>query len=233
VGKIMAQDPAAGIPAKKGTAVNITVSKGPDLVEVPDVVGKTQADADAALQDAGLTSRAGSSAFDPKVPAGSVVSQDPAKGDKIPRDSVVTYVLSLGAEQAVVPNVEGMSKSKATTKLQGAGFKVRTTSSSSSSVSKGVVISQDKSAGGAYPKGSTVTINVSTGPPLVKIPNVVGQAAAAAQTAIVDAGLKVVFTYNNVTASGLVTGQLPKAGKMVAPGTTVTLEIDGADPGAP
>ena len=68
--------------------------------------------------DAGLTSRAASSAYDPKIPAGSVISQDPKKGDQALRNSAVSYVISLGAEQAIVPDVEGMGKSKATKKLQ-------------------------------------------------------------------------------------------------------------------
>ncbi len=232
-GIIIGQTPAAGIPAKKGTLVDLVVSKGPDLVVVPSIVGLTQAEADTALQDAGLTSRVASSAFDTKVPAGSVISQDPKKGKQALRNSAVSYVISLGAEQAVVPDVEGMTKSKATKRLQSAGFKVKVTTSASSSVAEGVVISQDKSGGGAYPKGSTVTINVSTGPPLVKVPSVKDKTPDAAQSELVGLGLKVAFTYNNMTATGLVKGQLPAAGAMVAPGTTITLEVDGDDPGAP
>ena len=232
-GKVMSQTPAPNTSAKKGTAVDLVISKGPDLVVVPDIEGKTQAEADAALTAAGLTSRVASSAFDAKVPAGSVISQDPPATGQAPRDSTVSYVISLGAEQAVVPNVTGLGKSKATAKLKDAGFKVKITTSDSDSVKEGVVISQDKSAGGAYPKGSTVTIDVSTGPPLVKVPDVKDMAPDAAQTELTDLGLQVEFTYNNVGGSGLVKGQLPAAGAMVAPGTTITLEVDGDDPGAP
>jgi eukaryotic-like serine/threonine-protein kinase len=218
---------------KRGTPVDLVISKGPDLVVVPAIVKLTQAEADAALKDAGLQSRVASSAFDPKIPAGNVISQDPVDGKKVLRDSTVSYVISLGAEQAVVPDVVGLSQSKATKKLQDAGFKVKVTTSSSSSVAKGHVISQDKSAGGAYPKGSSVTIDVSTGPPLVKVPDVKGDAPDVAQTKLTDAGLKVEFTYNNVAGTGVVAGQLPAAGAMVAPETTITLEIDGPDPSAP
>ena len=68
---------------------------------------------------------------------------------------------------------------------------------------------------------------------MVKVPNVKGEAPDVAQSKLVDAGLKVDFTYNNVTGTGVVKGQLPAAGTMVAPGTTVTLEVDGDDPSAP
>jgi len=232
-GIVIGQNPTAGMPVKEGTAVDLVISKGPDLVIVPAIVGLTQAEADAALTDAGLTGRGGPSDYDPKIPAGSVISQEPGKGDEVVRDSAVTYVISLGAEQAVVPDVEGLSQSKATTRLKDAGFKVKVTTSPSDSVKDGIVISQSKSAGGSYPKGTTVTIDVSTGPPLVKIPNVKGDTPDVAQGKLTDAGLKVEFTYNNLTGTGLVAGQLPSAGTQVAPNTTVTLEIDGDDPSAP
>ena len=54
-----------------------------------------------------------------------------------------------------------------------------------------------------------------------------------AQEKLTDAGLKVEFTYNNMGGTGVVAGQLPAAGAMVAPGTTIALEVDGDDPGAP
>ncbi|NTU70629.1 MAG: Stk1 family PASTA domain-containing Ser/Thr kinase [Coriobacteriia bacterium] len=231
--KIISQSPGAGTPAKKDTPIDLVISKGPDLVVVPDIRKMPQAAADAALEAAGLDSRVASSTFDPKVTAGSVISQEPADGEQVTRGTVVNYVLSLGTEQAVVPDVEGLTKSSATSKLKAAGFKVSVTSSSSSSVKEGRVISQDKSAGGSYPKGSTVTIDVSTGKPLVTVPNVLDMSPDAAQTKLTDAGLAVEFTYNNVTATGLVKGQLPAAGKKVAPGTKITLEVDGDDPNVP
>jgi eukaryotic-like serine/threonine-protein kinase len=233
IGEILEQDPLAGLPMKKGTPVNLVVSKGPDLVVVPNIVKRTQAEADALLTEAGLASRVASSAFHPEIPAGSVISQSPKKGDQVLRDSTVSYVISLGAEQAVVPDVEGMTQSRATKRLQSAGFKVKVNTSDSTSVKEGVVITQSKSAGGSYPKGSSVTITVSTGPPMVKVPDVTGDAPDVAQTKLTDAGLKVELNYNNVTGTGVVAGQLPAAGKMVAPGTTIALEIDGDDPAVP
>jgi beta-lactam-binding protein with PASTA domain/tRNA A-37 threonylcarbamoyl transferase component Bud32 len=232
-GKIISQTPVAGTPAKKGTAVAILISRGPDLVSVPEIVGLAQAAADAALSASGLTGRVSSSAFDPKIPAGSVISQDPGKDQKIARNSVVSYVISLGAEQAVVPKVEGLGQSAATKKLVAAGFKVKVARDSSDSVASGLVISQDKSAGGAYAKGSTVTITISTGPPLVKVPLVKGKTPDIARSELEALGLTVVLTYNNVANTGLVTDQLPKAGDKVPPHTTVTLEIDSDAPPSP
>jgi serine/threonine-protein kinase len=232
-GQVISQSPGGSIPVKKGTPVDLVISEGPDLVVVPDIVGLTAAAADAELGASGLSGRVESSAFDPKVPTGNVISQDVASGEKVARDSVVSYVISLGTEQVVVPEVEGLGRTSATKKLKAAGFKVKVAYDSSDSVDSGVVISQSKSAGGSYPKGSTVKITVSTGPPMVEVPDVKTKTPDAAQSELTGLGLKVEFTYNNVGATGVVTDQMPNAGKMVEPGTTVTLEVDGDDPGAP
>ncbi len=229
-GEVISQTPPAGTIAKKNTAVDLVISKGPDLVTVPDIVGKTQAEADAALQRAGLSGNAVSSAHDAKIPAGSVISQTPAKEVRAARGSEVTYVISLGLEQATVPDVTGLSQSTATKRLKDAGFKVKITHAASSSTPSGKVISQDKSTGAAYPKGSTVTITISTGPPLVKVPNEKGKASDVASADLTALGLNVIVTYNNVTGTNLVADQLPNAGAEVSPGATITLEIDGDKP---
>ena len=233
IGKVTEQSAPAGTPAKKGTVITLVVSKGPDLVVVPNLKGKTQADAVDALTKAGLTGSAGTSAYDAKIPAGSVISQDPPADTQVKRGSAVSYAISLGAETLAVPDVVGKGKSSAIRSLTGKGFKYKTLSASSSSVSAGVVISQDPPAKSIYPKGTVVTITVSTGPELVKVPLVIGDDEDTAKGKIEALGLKAVFTYNPVTSSGKAVDQTPSGGKMVAPGSTVSVEIDGPDPSAP
>ena len=231
--QVKSQTPPANTPAKKGTAVSLVISKGPDLVVVPDIKGKPQADADTALTNAGLTGSAVSSEYSSKIDAGSVIRQDPAKDVSVPRGSSVTYVISLGTENVSVPGVVGKGKSSAISSLTSAGFKYKVAYSSSDSVTDGIVMSQNPSAKSLYPKGSAVTITVSTGPKLVKVPLVIGDDAATATSTIEALGLKVTLTYNPVTSSGKVVDQSPPAGKMVAPGSTVNIEIDGPDPSSP
>ena len=79
-GKVISQAPIAGTMAKKGTSVDLVISKGPELVIVPNLVNKTQAAVAALLQAAGLTGSATSSDYNPSIPAGSVISQKPGKG---------------------------------------------------------------------------------------------------------------------------------------------------------
>jgi eukaryotic-like serine/threonine-protein kinase len=232
-GNVISESPIAGVPAKKGTVVSLVVSKGQDLVVVPDLKGMTQEEADAALSDAGLTGTAGSTEYSTKTAAKLVMKQDPVKDTQVVRGSTVTYVISLGTETLTVPNVVGKKKSSAITAITDAGFKYSVTYSSSSSVADGVVISQDPSAKSLYAKGSTVKITVSTGPKLVKVPDLNGQTEAGAKAKLEALGLKMTVTYNPVTSSGQVVDQTPAAGKMVNPGSTVNVEIDGPDPSAP
>ena len=87
-GQIITTNPSAGSLVKKGTTVKVTVSKGPSLVPVPNVVGMPTDAAKAALKAQGFTvithNRLGVVVFN------SVYSQDPAGGTSVPRGSTIT-----------------------------------------------------------------------------------------------------------------------------------------------
>ena len=77
-GTVVAQEPAAGARAAEGSSVTINVSKGTGEVDVPDVVGLGQAEAEAELESAGLQANV---VEVPSVePEGTVVAQNPAGG---------------------------------------------------------------------------------------------------------------------------------------------------------
>jgi beta-lactam-binding protein with PASTA domain/tRNA A-37 threonylcarbamoyl transferase component Bud32 len=88
-GQAVGTDPGAGSQALWGSTVVLRVSKGPDLVEVPDVVGLSKEEADARLRAAGLKARI-------VLPVGSrVVQQSPGPGEKAKRGSEVRLLLNL------------------------------------------------------------------------------------------------------------------------------------------
>ena len=91
-----------------------------------------------------------------------IISQSPEAKATVEKGSEVTYVLSLGEENIEIPYVVGMGEDAAWNSLQGAGFSVHSTTEYSSSVEKGVVISQYPT--GSAVKGSSVSIVVSNGP---------------------------------------------------------------------
>jgi serine/threonine-protein kinase len=83
-GRVTGISPAAGSQVRPGAAVTVNVSKGPDLVTVPALVGRTPPQAQQALTAAGLGVRA---TFGP--PAGKVFSSEPASGAKVKRGTAV------------------------------------------------------------------------------------------------------------------------------------------------
>ncbi|MBI3974957.1 MAG: Stk1 family PASTA domain-containing Ser/Thr kinase [Armatimonadetes bacterium] len=111
-GLIMTQDPPAGSRASRGSAVTLLVSRGPELVEMPVLVGRSLAEARERLEELGLIVRQVRSAVSPDVPPGTVVDQTPAPGRRIkPAQTEVTLTVSVrpGAEQnpPQVPVVTG------------------------------------------------------------------------------------------------------------------------------
>ena len=135
----------------------------------------------------------------------------------------VTYHLSQGVEKVDVPSVVGQSQSDATSALETAGFTVNVTTSSSSVVTKGYVISQTPSSGQAD-KGSSVTITVSSGPETKTVPNVIGESVGSAESTLINAGFKYYVEYvsSDSVASGVVISYSPTSG---AAGSTVTIKV--------
>jgi beta-lactam-binding protein with PASTA domain len=97
---------------------------------------------------------------------------------------------------------------------------------------RGIVIAQKPQAGSNVPQGTPVTLVVSNGPPGVKMPDVVGLAAADAVRAL--QARKLTVTLEQVAsqeAPGTVIGQDPQAGKRAKPRTKVVLQVaKGAAP---
>jgi len=88
-GTVLAQRPGAGESADEGAAIRLTVAARPALVEVPDVVGSTQAGATAALQDAGFAVRVRRERVDTPDEDGDVIEQNPSSGSRRERGSTV------------------------------------------------------------------------------------------------------------------------------------------------
>ncbi len=122
-GQIISSSPAAGEPLKRGTGVNIVVSKGKEPIEVPDVTGQPSEEAVAGLTDLGLKVDATKQEFSTDVPKGSVISQSPRDGTLFKGDTV-KLVVSKGPEMVTLPDVTGKPVSQAQATLEGLGLKV-------------------------------------------------------------------------------------------------------------
>ncbi|MCX5758253.1 MAG: PASTA domain-containing protein, partial [Candidatus Hydrogenedentes bacterium] len=135
----------------------------------------------------------------------------------------------LAAVSVTVPNVAGKTESAAQSAITSAGLAEGTvTQQSSTTVTAGVVISQNPLAGTRVAQGTIINLVVSTGPPRVTVPNLVKQTQSAAQTAITHAGLTlgtVTPQASTTVPAGQVISQTPAAGTQVASGSVVDLVV--------
>lgn len=139
------------------TEIELTVSKGPEPIEIPGVVGKTQADAESELAKYELTAVV-KEAFDGSVPKGEVISQDPSASAAGHRGDSVTITVSKGPEMIEVPDVIGKSQAAAREALEGRGFKVKTEFYMGGIFD--LVRTQSTDGGKTLPKGSTITVTI-------------------------------------------------------------------------
>lgn len=162
-GNVISQDPKAGTHREAGSRINLVISSGSSSVSVPDVTNMTADQARSELEKLGFKVQAGTAEYSDSVAKDRVARTNPAAGTSIPKNSVVTYYLSLGKEGTEVPNVVGASEGSATTTLSNAGFNVTTETQHSDSVAWGLVISQTPNAGELANDGDTVHLVISSG----------------------------------------------------------------------
>jgi eukaryotic-like serine/threonine-protein kinase len=142
----------------------------------------------------------------------------------------VNLTVSAGPGQAKVPTTAGESEEEATKKLEAAGFEVAVQRVNSSSVEEGLVVHSEPKSGATATKGSTVTLFVSRGPKLIKVPVLVGSQRKAAVESIRSRGLTPSVTEEeNSAAKGQVINQSPSAGSEVEPGSTISIVVSSGE----
>jgi serine/threonine-protein kinase len=160
-GLVVSQDPEAGAEAAPGATVTINVSSGSGTIQVPDVAGRSEADARAALQQAGFTNIASQQEASNDVPAGSVVRSDPGGGAEVAPDQQITLFVSSGPQKVNVPGVEGRTEDNARNLIEGAGLSVEVVDEDVDDPSQdGRVLGQTPPANTQVDANSTVTIVV-------------------------------------------------------------------------
>ncbi|NUO91114.1 MAG: Stk1 family PASTA domain-containing Ser/Thr kinase [Dermatophilaceae bacterium] len=157
-GVVISQEPAAGASVRRNAEVAVVVSKGREPIKVPSVTGAGFDAASAAITRVGLKVARAEDVNSDTVPAGQVVSQDPAKGT-LHRGDTVTVVVSKGPVMVPVPNVVDQQDTVAEKALTDLGFKVQKQYPFGDLFEK-KVRAQDVPAGTAVPKGSTITLTI-------------------------------------------------------------------------
>jgi eukaryotic-like serine/threonine-protein kinase len=174
-GQVFRQDPAFGTDVKRGDTISYWVSTGKPQATVPDLGNLSQADAETAIAGAGLQLGTVTQETSTTVPAGTVVSQDPAAGTKVDKGSKVSFVVSTGspspspspsptstAAGVAVPNVYGMPSTAAASQLSAAGLTVAFRQKNNTGQEPGTVVKIKPDAGTVVPAGSTVLLVIAS-----------------------------------------------------------------------
>ena len=224
-GVVMSTDPGAGTEVRRGTDVTVTVSKGPERYAVPNVVNKSLAEAREQIAASKLAVGSTKEDWSESVPPGLVVSADPKAGTQLKRGAKVKLVVSKGRQPIPVTDWTGKPADQAINDLTEKGLQVDATEQrNDDKVPKGSVISQSPSSGTLY-KNDKVTLVVSKGPVLVKVPNVQGKQEAEATQILKEAGFEVKIDRFMGGIFGTVRSQDPAADTEQPKGTTITLVI--------
>lgn len=225
---VISQDPGAGSKISKNGTVEVVVSKGPELVTVPECRGVSETEATARLNEAGLKLGEVTQDFSETVPKDKVAEQNPEAGARVSKATSVNLIVSKGPEMVGVPNVIGLTQDAATTQLEGAGLVAEVASVSSTTQPEGTVIAQNPESGTRVAKGSKVTISVVKKPELATVPSVITQTQSAAETALTNAGFTVTVIDKQVTdptQKGKVVDQSPTGGTQAEKGSKVTIYV--------
>ena len=213
-----------------GTQAPVTAESTAQMVEVPDLTGKSEEDARKALKDIGLGATYQGEDFS-EIPKGQVIWQDVSAGSKVAVNTTIGYRLSAGTlEMLTLPSLEEKSEEEAEEALSSMGllFYVDTTRYSES-VEEGYVITTNPGPGSSVSAGDTVTIYVSQGQAssTVTVPNVTGKYYADAQKALMDLGLYCFMTEedSDTVEPGLVISQDIPEGSEAATGSAVTIIV--------
>lgn len=227
--RVFAQAPAAGAMAPAGSTVVFEVARlGPFSRTVPNLIGKTQAEAVAAL--AALSFGASvTEEFAPGKPVGRVFSQVPSAGSlRLVGTIVALKVAKLPAGMKPVPNVLGQTKADAIALLAANGFAADPDDVFAPGKPLGRVFDQTPAGGSSAPAGSTVHFKVAKGfVVFATVPNLFGKTQADAEAALAAAGLAahVDLVFSPGKPIGRVFSQDPPAGAHVVPGTTVRMSV--------
>ena len=160
VGKVAATNPAPGASLKRDTPVIIQISKGPEPVEIPAVIGSLLSDVLPMLTTLGFTVVVSEQVFDEVLTIGAVVAIEPEQGSVVPKGSELKVKVSKGPSLISVPNVVGKSVNEATAILQAAGFAVVRENLLPGGAPLNLVYSQSPAANSKVAIGSTIIIKI-------------------------------------------------------------------------
>ena len=198
-------------------------------VKVPDLANLTFEQAEKQVAAVHLQlSRAGER-FDPSVPSGFILSQDPSEGTPVRGRKRVMVVVSLGEEYSSVPAVFGESIRGARLLIEHAGLTVGgSTRAPSAEVGEGLIAGSDPPAESVLPRGTAVGLLVSTGTggELYMMPDLLGREIGGVRRQLEALGFRVLVP-PSVPSLGTIVFQDPPPGSRITRDAAIMLQATG------
>ncbi len=198
-------------------------------VQVPELANLTVEQAERALRQSGLVlSRAGER-FDPSVPRGFILSQDPPAGTPVRGRTRVMVTVSLGEEFSSVPELFGESRRSARLLLERAGLRLGSiTRAPSDEVGVDLIAGSDPPAESVLPRNTPVALLVSLGPGPEEyvMPDLAGRELNGARRQLEAFGFKVLVP-PGAPSVGAIVSQTPSPGARVTRDAQVVLQATG------
>ena len=223
-GNVARTNPAPGKPLGRFQTAKIFVSKGIEMLTMPDLTGKTREEALELVKKARFNTPQISEDFHDTVPEGQISSQDPAPNASVAHNTIVKITVSKGRQPVSMPDLVGKPSQEAQNELTQVGLQPQVTEDFSDSVPKGKVISQSVAPNTTVHHLDQVNLVISKGPEVVAVPNVFGKSEGDARAALESAG----FTVNVKRTFGdskRVLNSNPSAGTQAKVGSTVTITL--------
>ena len=220
LGEVSRTDPAAGSRIFKGSRVTIYISLGPKQLKVPNALGLSSQEARSLLEYSGFTVGSIGNFFSPE-PTGQVFGLSAEAGAILNQGSVVDVLVSLGP----LPEIAGLPVEEARALLAELDLRVEEAEVFNNEVASGSAVGLVL-AKTPLPEGGRVTLEISKGPEIVIMPNVVGETIAASKTLLENLGLRVVIDTNQLSSNfgiAKVRSQTPSAGSETRVGDSVTI----------
>ncbi|MFE9961111.1 Stk1 family PASTA domain-containing Ser/Thr kinase [Streptomyces sp. NPDC005525] len=226
-GKVISSDPKSGARIRGNGSVKIVVSRGPEIVKVPDVRGTGPAEARRALKKVGLVPGMVTKEFSEDIEQGKVIRTDPGAGAERHPDSAVALVVSKGSP-VDVPDLTGLSVQEATDALDEEGLKAEVLPGRvNSPEAAGDIARQSPGGGTRAAAGDTITLTVSKGPRMIDVPDVTGKDVDEATRLLKAAGFEVEVDRPFLSFSDTIASQSVDGGDRAPEGSTITIKTKG------
>ena len=208
----------------------------PESIAVPNVVGLTQAEAKAQIEQAGFTWELNpDKVTSDTVAEGSVASTDPAAGTQAEKGATVRVTISSGPDSVTLPdNLVGMSPDDARKAIEALGLKWELDNSkvASDTVPEGKIAQTNPSPGSKVKAGQTIRAYLSSGSDQVDVPDLSGMTQDQARSTLKGVGLELgnVTSVDSEKEKDRIVEQDPATGTKVKKGTTVGVSISSGKP---